>query len=100
MTPLGGDGGQGPGDRHRDGHRRAGGPTPPPEPAPAPGTAGALRRWRVLALAVGVMLLVLTAVAMPVKYLGGDDRLVATVSPVHGLLYMVCLLYTSDAADE
>ena len=59
---------------------------------------GALLRFRVLAWVVGVMLLVLVGVAMPVKYLGGDDRLVAAVSPVHGLLYIVYLLATIDLA--
>jgi integral membrane protein len=61
-------------------------------------TAASLTRFRILAWLVGVMLLVLVGVAMPVKYVGGDDSLVATVSPVHGLLYIVYLVATLDLA--
>lgn len=64
----------------------------------APATAASLTRFRVLAWLVGVMLLVLVGIAMPVKYVGGDDSLVATVSPVHGLLYIVYLVATLDLA--
>lgn len=61
-------------------------------------TAASLTRFRVLAWVVGVMLLVLVGVAMPVKYVGGDESLVATVSPVHGFLYIVYLAATVDLA--
>ena len=61
-------------------------------------TAAALTRFRVLAWVVGVMLLVLVGIAMPVKYVGDDDSLVAAVSPVHGLLYIVYLVATLDLA--
>lgn len=51
----------------------------------------ALTRYRVMAYVVGVVLLVLVFVAVPVKYLAHNRTLVATVGPVHGLLYMVYL---------
>jgi hypothetical protein len=51
---------------------------------------GALIRYRIIAWIVGVVLLVLVLVAMPVKYLGHNDALVAIGRsdprlPVHGL---------------
>lgn len=53
---------------------------------------GALTRYRVLAWVVGVWLLLLVLVAMPLKYVAHDDRLVAVVGPIHGFLYMVYLV--------
>lgn len=50
-------------------------------------TPGALARYRVMAFATGVLLLVLVFVAMPTKYWGDDDTLVAIVAPIHGWLY-------------
>ncbi len=58
--------------------------------------AGALLRYRIVAYVVGVVLLVLVFVAMPMKYIGGNPALVATVGPVHGFLYMVYLVVTFD----
>jgi integral membrane protein len=58
--------------------------------------AGALLRYRVIAYFVGVGLLVLTLVAMPLKYIGGDPALVAIVGPVHGFLYMAYVVGTFD----
>ena len=58
----------------------------------------ALTRYRVLASVVGVWLLLLVLVAMPVKYLGGNDALVAVVGPIHGFLYMVYLVTVLDLA--
>jgi integral membrane protein len=55
-------------------------------------THAALTRYRVMAYATGVMLLVLVGVAMPVKYLGHNDTLVAVVGPLHGWLYFLYLL--------
>ncbi|MGE5764421.1 MAG: DUF3817 domain-containing protein, partial [Mycobacterium leprae] len=46
----------------------------------------ALTRYRVLAYVVGVWLLLLVLVAMPLKYVGGNDALVAVVGPIHGFL--------------
>ena len=59
---------------------------------------GALIRYRVMAYVVGVMLLILVFIAMPVKYIGGDPSLVETVGPIHGLLYVVYLVFTVDLA--
>jgi integral membrane protein len=58
--------------------------------------AGALLRYRVIAYLVGVGLLVLTLIAMPLKYLGGDPTLVGIVGPAHGFLYMVYVVLTFD----
>jgi integral membrane protein len=45
-----------------------------------------------MAWVTGVLLLVLVFVAMPLKYLGDDDRLVRIVGVAHGWLYMVYLI--------
>jgi integral membrane protein len=58
----------------------------------------ALLRYRVAAYVVGVFLLVLAFVAMPMKYLGDNDLLVAIVGPLHGFLYMVYLALAFDLA--
>jgi integral membrane protein len=57
---------------------------------------GALTRYRIIAWIVGVVLLVLVLVAMPIKYIGGNDTLVATVGPIHGFLFMVYVVLTFD----
>lgn len=57
---------------------------------------GALTRYRIIAWTVGVVLLVLVLVAMPIKYIGGNDALVATVGPIHGFLFMVYVVLTFD----
>ena len=57
---------------------------------------GALIRYRIIAWIVGVVLLVLVGVGMPLKYLGGNDTVVATVGPAHGFLFMVYLVATFD----
>ena len=57
---------------------------------------GALIRYRIIAWVVGVVLLVLVLVAMPVKYLGHNDALVAVVGPIHGFLFMVYVALTFD----
>ena len=59
---------------------------------------GALTRYRIIAWVVGVVLLVLVLVAMPLKYLGGNDTVVALVGPVHGFLFMAYLALTFDLA--
>lgn len=59
---------------------------------------GALQRYRILANVVGVVLLVLVLVAVPLRYLGGDERLSKVVSPVHGTLFIVFLAVTYDLA--
>jgi integral membrane protein len=55
-------------------------------------TPGVLLRFRVMAYVTGVLLVVLVFVAMPLKYLAGDDSLVAVVGVAHGWLYMAYLV--------
>ena len=57
---------------------------------------GSLIRYRIIAWTVGVVLLVLVLVAMPVKYVGGNDALVAAVGPIHGFLFLVYVALTFD----
>jgi integral membrane protein len=76
----------------------AGTPVKAPSVDMAPGLRGRLARFRVIAYVVGVFLLVLALVAMPLKYLGDDDRAVAVVGPMHGFLYMVYLVLGADLA--
>jgi len=57
---------------------------------------GALIRYRIIAWIVGVVLIVLVLVGMPLKYLGDNDAVVATVGPAHGFLFMVYLVATFD----
>ena len=45
-----------------------------------------------MAWVTGVMLLILVFVAMPVKYIGDDDRLVRIVGVAHGWLYIVYII--------
>jgi integral membrane protein len=45
-----------------------------------------------MAWVTGILLLILVFVAMPLKYLGDDDRLVRIVGVAHGWLYMVYLI--------
>lgn len=55
-------------------------------------TDGTLTRYRVMAWVTGVLLLVLVLVAMPLKYLGDDERLVSVVGVLHGWLYLAYLV--------
>jgi integral membrane protein len=59
---------------------------------------GALIRYRTIAWIVGVGLLVLVLVGMPLKYIGGDDTVVAVVGPIHGFLFMIYLVLAFDLA--
>jgi len=60
--------------------------------------SSALTRYRVMAYVVGTALLVLVLVAMPLKYLGDDERVISVVGPLHGFLYMVYLVVAFDLA--
>lgn len=51
-----------------------------------------LGRFRLTALAEGVSYLFLLLVAMPVKYLAGEPRVVLYTGWVHGLLFMLYIL--------
>ena len=55
-------------------------------------------RFRIMAYVVGVMLLVLVGIAMPLKYLAHDERVIAVVGPIHGFLYVLYLLAALDLA--
>ncbi|GAA0797312.1 DUF3817 domain-containing protein [Spirilliplanes yamanashiensis] len=57
---------------------------------------GALTRYRVIAWIVGVVLIALVVVGMPMKYLGDNDVVVATIGPGHGFLYMLYLVASWD----
>jgi integral membrane protein len=57
---------------------------------------GARTRYRIIAWIVGVVLIALVVVGMPLKYLGDDDTVVATIGPFHGFLFMVYLALTFD----
>ncbi|MEM7504553.1 MAG: DUF3817 domain-containing protein [Pseudomonadota bacterium] len=48
---------------------------------------------RRAAIAEAVTLLALFCVAMPIKYIIGDPRLVSVLGPVHGLTFMVFLWF-------
>lgn len=66
---------------------------PAETPVPAGGLSpGVLTRFRVMAYVTGVLLLLLVFVAMPLKYVGGDDRMVGVVGVMHGWLYMAYLV--------
>jgi len=49
-----------------------------------------------MAYVVGVLLAVLVLVGLPLKYLGGDGRVVVWTGVPHGWLYMVLLITAYD----
>ena len=57
---------------------------------------GALLRFRVLAYVVGVLLVLLVCVGVPLRYLAGIPEVSRTVSPVHGLMFVVYLVALVD----
>lgn len=59
---------------------------------------GALLRFRIVAWIVGTLLILLMFVAMPMKYIGGDDTLIPIVSMPHGFMYMVYIVLAFDLA--
>lgn len=59
---------------------------------------GALTRYRVMAYVVGVWLILLVLVAVPLKYLADQPRMVEIVGPLHGFLYMIYLVTAVDVA--
>ncbi|GIG71426.1 DUF3817 domain-containing protein [Phytomonospora endophytica] len=58
----------------------------------------ALTRYRVMSYIVGTLLVLLFFVAMPLKYAGANDSLVAIIGPVHGFLYVFYLIAAFDVA--
>ena len=63
-----------------------------------PDLSGALLRYRVLAWTVGVGLILLVVVGIPLQYGAGVDAVVAVIGPIHGVLYIVYLLFALDLA--
>ena len=66
------------------------------DPEDIASTKAALTRYRVMAYVVGVLLAVLVLVGLPLKYLGGDGRVVVWTGVPHGWLYMVLLITAYD----
>lgn len=58
----------------------------------------ALTRYRVMSYIVGTLLVLLFFVAMPLKYAGANDSLVAIIGPVHGFLYVFYLITAFDVS--
>lgn len=60
-----------------------------------------LGRLRLLALLEGLSLIALVFIAMPIKYIGNDPTLVKVIGPIHGVLFILFVLYTiSVSIDE
>lgn len=64
----------------------------PITPDEVPSIKTALLFYRTMAYIVGVLLVVLVLIAMPLKYLAGDDRLVMWTGIPHGWLYMILII--------
>ena len=58
----------------------------------------ALTRYRVMAWIVGVLLAALVLVAVPLKYLAGEDTPVAVIGTAHGWLYAIFFVTACDLA--
>lgn len=72
-------------------------PSTPTIPADEiPKVRAALIRYRVMAYTVGVLLILLMLVAVPLKYIGHDDRWVMYFGVPHGWLYMLLILTAID----
>lgn len=61
-----------------------------------PKVKAALLRYRVMAYVVGVLLVLLTLVAVPLKYIGHDDRWVTWFGIPHGWLYPILIITAID----
>ncbi|HET7724438.1 MAG TPA: DUF3817 domain-containing protein [Propionibacteriaceae bacterium] len=70
--------------------------TPVIAPDDIPKVRSALIRYRVMAYTVGVLLVLLMLVAVPLKYVGHDDRWVTYFGVPHGWLYMLLILTAID----
>jgi integral membrane protein len=57
----------------------------------------ALLRYRITTYVVGTLLIVLTYGTIQ-KYTGGSGTIVTVVGRIHGLLYMVLLVFAADLA--
>lgn len=52
----------------------------------------AVFRFRMISLAEGISYLVLLGVAMPLKYLGDDPRMVQIFGRIHGFLFVIFMI--------
>ncbi len=66
------------------------------DPEDIASTKAALTRYRVMAWIVGVLLAILVLIGLPLKYLGGDGRVVVWTGVPHGWLYMILLITAYD----
>lgn len=57
-------------------------------------------RFRLVGILEGASLLLLFGVAMPVKYILGNPSLVQSVGLVHGLLFILYVLFTINMRAE
>lgn len=60
-------------------------------------TSTLLRNLRLVAILEGISYIVLLGIAMPVKYIGNDDRLVKHTGMVHGWLFVLYVLLVAVA---
>ncbi|MCH7232474.1 DUF3817 domain-containing protein [Glycomyces sp. L485] len=60
----------------------------------------ALKRFRIVSYIVGTFLIVLVFIAMPLRYFWGIEELSTTISPIHGLCYMVYLVLGFHLAQQ
>lgn len=60
----------------------------------------AIGRFRIIGFFEGVSLLLLFGVAMPVKYILGDPSLVQSIGLVHGLLFILYVLFTINMRSQ
>lgn len=60
------------------------------------GIRSALTRYRFFAYVTGILLVVLVCIAMPLKYVWHDDRLVTWTGFPHGWLYMGLIITAVD----
>lgn len=54
----------------------------------------AIGRFRIIGFLEGTSLLLLLGVAMPVKYILGNPALVQSIGMIHGLLFILYVLFT------
>lgn len=59
-----------------------------------------LGRLRLIAFLEGVSLLILTAIAVPLKYMYNDPHWVKVMGPIHGLLFLLFVINTLSVGVE
>ena len=60
----------------------------------------ALKRYRIISYIVGTFLIVLVFIAVPLRYIWGIEELSLTISPIHGLGYMIYLVIGFHLAQQ